>query len=213
MRQDRRLATSHGVTTGIAAEQVVAWRQDRRAWGEQRPLTAALAEPLEIVAVDEPWLTTATTDGRRLLFQPAWSAGLEGPQRRQIQEHLVWHAAAGDYRPSHHESPHRWHLACDHAINAQLLLLGAPLPADAVLFPAAITLGREEVYAWLADHPWPEAEHPADQLYGQSDAAPALHDLEKLRVEWQRHLRVAVKHYLGTRWLPDDVAAWLLTRV
>lgn len=212
MQQERRLGASHGITMTMAAEQVAAWWQDRQAWEEQRPVTAALTEPLEIVAVDEPWLTTATTDGRKLLFRPAWSAGLGEQQRRQVQEHLVWHAAAGDYRACHHESPHRWHLACDHTINAQLLQLGAALPAEAVLFPAAITWRREEVYAWLEEHPWPEAEHPADQLYGQIDRAPALQDLETLRIEWQCHIRAVVKHYLDTPWLPDGVAAWLLRR-
>lgn len=80
-----------------AAEQVNAWHQDRLEWRGQQPVTAALAEPLEIVALNAPWLTTATTDGRRIAFNPAWSAGLAALERRQMQEHLVWHAAAGDY--------------------------------------------------------------------------------------------------------------------
>ncbi len=128
--------------SNVAATQLKAWQKDRQAWAEHHPVTAALAEPLEIVAVNEPWLTTATTDGRRIAFNPAWSAELNGLQRRQVQEHLVWHAVAGDYQARHDKDPHRWHLACDHAVNTQLLQLGAELPTDAVLFPRAVAWRR-----------------------------------------------------------------------
>src|SRR5690554_3715746 len=84
--------------SNVAATQLQAWQKDRLAWAELQPVTAALAEPLEVVAVAKPWLTTATTDGHRIAFNPAWSAKLSELQRRQAQEHLVWHAVAGDYQ-------------------------------------------------------------------------------------------------------------------
>ena len=83
----------------LATQQVDLWHEDRQLWQKSRPMTAALAEPLAVMAVEDDRLATATTDGRHLLFNPAWSADLSPAQRRHIQEHLIWHAAAGDYRP------------------------------------------------------------------------------------------------------------------
>jgi hypothetical protein len=212
MRQEGRLEASSGVTAAKATEQVAAWQQDRQAWAERQPVTAALAAPLEVVAVDESWLTTATTDGRRILFDTSWSAELSELQRRQVQEHLVWHAAAGDYRPRNVKDPRRWHLACDHAINTQLLQLGAELPMDAVLFPFAITWRRREVYGWLDGHPCLELEQSTDQLAWQVKATLPVTDLTDLDEDWRQHVRATVRHYLGTACLPDSVASWLLGR-
>jgi hypothetical protein len=212
MRRDRRLGTSNGVTAAMAPEQMAAWQKDRQAWAELQPVTAALAEPLEIMAVDEPWLTTATTDGRRIAFNPAWSAELSGLQRRQVHEHLVWHAAAGDYQARHDKDPHRWHLACDHAVNTQLLQLGAELPIDAVLFPRAVSWRRKEVYDWLSSHPCPERERSTDELAWLARATLPAADLAHLDEEWHQHVRATVRRFLGTAWLPDSVAGWLLGR-
>lgn len=208
----RRIECFHSASPTLpdrAAEQVSAWQQDRKEWRGQQPVTAALAEPLEIVALNTPWLTTATTDGRRIAFNPAWSAGLEALERRQMQEHLVWHAAAADYRTNGSKEPYRWHLACDHAINAQLLQLGAELPHDAVLFPRAVMWRRSEVYAWLSQHPWLEMEKPRGQLYGQPASCGEMSALE---AQWQQQITSTVQRFLGTPWLPDTVAAWLLGR-
>ncbi|APX91785.1 hypothetical protein BWR19_01855 [Halomonas sp. 1513] len=202
----------HMPRSGVATTQVLAWHQDRQAWAEQQPVTAALAEPLIIVAVEEPWLTTATTDGRHMLFDPAWSAELSELQRHQVQEHLVWHAAAGDYRPRNVWDPRRWHLACDHAVNTQLLQLGAELPTDAVLFPRAVSWRRKEVYDWLSSHPFPEREQSADQLAWQIQAIFPTADLLQLDDAWRQHILATVKQFLGSAWLPDPVAAWLLGR-
>lgn len=212
MQQDSRLSMDSGVTTTLAPEQVAAWQKDRQAWAEHHPVTAALAEPLEIVAVNEPWLTTATTDGRRIAFNPAWSAELNGLQRRQVQEHLVWHAVAGDYQARHDKDPHRWHLACDHAVNTQLLQLGATLPNDAVLFPRAVAWRRKEVYDWLFSHPYPERERSTDQLAWQARAAASETELARLDDAWRQHILATVQCFLGTAWLPNAVAAWLLGR-
>ncbi|MBD3897908.1 hypothetical protein IEI94_18790 [Halomonas sp. ML-15] len=187
------------------------WEEDRRAWRIQHPATARLAEGLPIEqALGE--VKTATTDGARLLVNTDWSAGLDTTTRRFVQAHLVWHAAAGDYRPIQQHDEHRWHLACDHAVNAQLLLLGFPLADDAILFPACIARSVFEVYAWLADHPWPEAEYSLDRLAGQIDLSPSADKVKYLDHAWRQRIHNVVRDYLGTSCLPNAVAAWLLTR-
>jgi hypothetical protein len=47
----------------------------------------------------------------------------------------------------------RWHLACDHEVNALLLELGISFPDDALLFPVCVGRSAMDVYRWLAGHP------------------------------------------------------------
>lgn len=198
-------------TTPSPAKVLWQWEDDRRTWRTQHPITAGFAESLPIEqAPDE--VATATTDGARLLVNTEWSAGLDLSTRRFVQAHLVWHAVAGDYRPTQNRDEHRWHLACDHAVNTQLLLLGFPLADGAVLFPACMARSVFEVYAWLADHPWPEVECSPDRLAGQAGLSPSPKEMTYLDHAWRQRIEDVVRDYLGTLWLPGPVAAWLLTR-
>ncbi|MCE8004420.1 DUF2201 family putative metallopeptidase [Billgrantia ethanolica] len=198
------------ISSRVDAAQVSAWQQDHHVWLATKPVTAALAEPLEVVAITDERLPTATTDGRRLMINPTWSAMLNESQRRRVHEHLVWHAAAGDYRPHYGKDSHRWHLACDHSINAQLLQLGGGIPLDSVMFPLAASWRREEVYNWLSGHPRLEMEQSPDQLTWQAGFTTSNADLTELDIHWQQHIRKIVQNFLGTPWLPDSVASWLL---
>lgn len=207
-----RGAYLHSELHGHPEQQLDAWHKDRQRWRHQHPVTAALAEPLEIVPVSSPRVPTATTDGRKVLFNPAWSTMLDDARRDFLQAHLVWHAAAGDYRGVACTDKRRWHLACDHAVNTQLLHLAFPLPEDTVLFPAAVAWPVLKVYAWLANHHWLEAEKSPDTLCWQIDLPSSPELLTTLDSDWRRHIHTVVASYLGTPWLPDHVAAWLLTR-
>lgn len=83
------------------------------------------------------------------------------------------------------------------------------MPLDAVLFPKATTCHRRDVYAWLFNHPRPQMEQPQGHLYCQP--SPYV-EIEALQTQWQQHARAIVQRFLGTPWLPDMVAAWLLGR-
>ena len=212
MRRIENIHTGNARPSRLAIAQERAWHEDRQHWQGLRPLTAALAEPLEIMALEDDRLATATTDGRKLMFNPAWSAELSPEQRGQIQEHLIWHAAAGDYRPYHDKNIHRWHLACDHSINVQLIQLGADIVLGTVLFPLAASWRRNEVYTWLAGHPRPEIEQSPDQFIWQTKLSLPADELSGLDNHWQEHIQATVQRFLHTPWLPDNVAAWLLGR-
>lgn len=199
-----------GISSSVDAAQVRAWQQDHYDWLATKPVTAALAEPLQVVAINDDRLATATTDGRCLMINPTWSTTLNESQRRRVHEHLVWHAAAGDYQPHYDKDSHRWHLACDHSINAQLLQLGRGISLDSVMFPVAVTWRREEVYNWLSGHPRPAEEQSPDQLIWQAGFTVSNTDLTALDCYWQQHIRDVVQRFLGTPCLPDRVATWLL---
>ncbi|NIC38684.1 hypothetical protein HBJ58_18600 [Halomonas desiderata] len=194
------------ITTHFQAEVLRQWEVDRRDWRSRQLATALLAEGLPIEQASTE-VATATTDGTRLLVNPHWSAGLDDITRRFMQAHLVWHCAAGHFRhqPAPDTDPRRWHLACDHEVNAVLLMLGMPLPPQAVLFPACVGRPLSEVYAWLADNPLLDDERSLDVppwLVVSSRAS--------LTDAWQPRIHELMKRHLGSPHLPAPMASWLL---
>ncbi|MGJ7462763.1 DUF2201 family putative metallopeptidase [Halomonas sp. MA07-2] len=206
----------------LEEEQLALWQADRDAWGRDQPVTAWLASHLSLMPVCEPRLPTATTDGRYIMFNAIWSAGLDAETRQFLQAHLAWHCVAGHLRLSRDWEKRRWHLACDHEVNALLLLLGIPLPDDAVLFPACIGQPLPAVYDWLDHFPDLEREMSLDMTPTSWDTLPAsvtgaVDDTphpadETLLRRWQGRALEVAKRHLGTPNLPSHVAALLVTR-
>jgi len=102
-----------------------------------------------------------------------------------------------------------------HAINVQLMQLGAELPMDAVLFPFAITWRRREVYGWLDEHPFLELEQSADQLAWQARATLPVTDLTDLEEDWRQHVRASLRGHLSLlsslmRREPAKIRCWPL---
>ncbi len=193
----------------LREEQTALWEADRVSWASEQPVTAWLASHLSLVPICDAHLPTATTDGRHLLFNATWSAGLDTQTRRFLQAHLVWHCVAGHLHTPRERERHRWHLACDHEVNALLLLLGLPLPEDAVLFPACIGRPLHAVYNWLDHFPGLERERNLDMV--PATWAPYPADDTLFRRWRERALEIAMQ-YLGTPSLPGHVAAFLVTR-
>ncbi|WP_181870840.1 DUF2201 family putative metallopeptidase [Vreelandella rituensis] len=148
----------------IKNEQLTLWQADRDAWRRDHPLMAMLADGLALVPVLDDRLATATTDGQSLFFNAAYSAGLNATTRAFLQAHLVWHCVAGHLHEKPHLDGHRWHLACDHEVNALLMLQGFPVCEDTVLFPSRMKQSANDVYDWLSGHPALEREVSLDQL-------------------------------------------------
>ncbi|TDO06079.1 MULTISPECIES: DUF2201 family putative metallopeptidase [Halomonas] len=200
-------AAARGVE--VEEQQAALWQADRAAWARDQPVTARLASHLSLATVSGAHLPTATTDGRHLLFNAAWSAGLDTRTRRFLQAHLVWHCVAGHLHAPRDWERRRWHLACDHKVNALLLLLGIPLPDDAVLFPACIGQSLPAVYDWLGHFPGLESERSLDMA--PITWTSHLSDDTLLRW-WQEKAQEVAKRYLGTPYLSGHVAAFLVTR-
>lgn len=196
-------ATARNLT--LKEEQAALWEDDRASWACDQPVTACLASHLSLVPICDARLPTATIDGHHLWFNPAWSTGLDNVARRFMQAHLVWHCATGHCLPASVSDTRRWHLACDHEVNACLLMLGIPLPPQAVLFPGQIGKPLPAVYAWLADNPLLDAELSLD--------VPPWHVAQPTKADpapWQELSIKLVRRYLGTPHLPTLVASSLL---
>ncbi|MDR5868172.1 DUF2201 family putative metallopeptidase [Halomonas koreensis] len=210
----------HGQAFRRQASTLRLWRDDRQAWQEEQPALAFLSAPMPIEAACPTEVRTATTDGERLLVNPAWSATLDETTRRFMQAHLALHCAAGHLRPANALDERRWHLACDHQVNLQLLMLGLKLPPTAVLFPAQIGQPLAQVYDSLAENPLIKNEESLDtppwtnglQRGDVPSSSPGFTSRTPLQHHWRQRVFQLVRSHLGEPGLPASVASWLLAQ-
>lgn len=185
------------------------WQADRDAWSHDQPATAFLAKQLDIESISDSNVVTATTDSRNIYVNPHWSATLDKATRQFTHAHLVWHCAAGHFRPAQGLNSRRWHLACDHEVNVVLLMLGFIMPPHAVLFPACIGKSLPDVYAWLADYPLlhEEVSLDAPPWLTNSNTSGGV-ALESLEQHWKDQVSEAMHRYIGTPDLRFLMASW-----
>lgn len=142
------------VTTQDTTQQEIAkWLDDREQWKHEMPVMGFLSQFLTLTPVTDSRFHSASTDGKQLYICPDYSATLSDTSRQFLQAHLIWHCLAGHLTAPLVADYRRWHLACDHEVNALLLELGIPFPADALLFPVCVGRSAISVYRWLEGHP------------------------------------------------------------
>jgi predicted metal-dependent peptidase len=154
-------------------------------------------------------VATLATDGRRLLVNPAFVAGLAPDELLGCVAHEVMHNALAHFARRGGRDPAAWNVACDLAVNPLLLSANFRLPAGR-LVPgegpfAALPAGRsaEEYYALLAERP------PGGSTSGRPrgrdpggcgevlDAAPSPAGVRALTAEWD--VAVAEAHQAARR--------------
>ncbi|MEQ4539005.1 MAG: hypothetical protein ABN479_08675 [Billgrantia sp.] len=77
------------ISSNFDAAQVSAWQQDHHVWLATKPVTAALAETLEVVAIDDGRLSSSMTDGRYQIINPPEGAkrscpAVDAPLAKQL---------------------------------------------------------------------------------------------------------------------------------
>ena len=92
---------------------------------------------------------TMATDGRRIVFNPAFVDGLKPAELEATLAHEVMHCALGHHCRRGERDPRLWNEAADLAINPILVGNGFTLPAGALIDPAFSDLSAEEIYARL----------------------------------------------------------------
>ena len=124
----------------------------------------ALEESLEI--------DTAATDGVRILVNPIWAHTLTVTRLAAVLAHECAHVILGHCHRRGDRDPETWNIACDHAINLDLLADGRfPLPAYALADRAYVGLSAEHIYARLTPQP---GDQPGDQPGSQPGVRPAF---------------------------------------
>jgi predicted metal-dependent peptidase len=92
---------------------------------------------------------TLATDGRHIVYDPAFVNSLQPAELEAVLAHEVLHCALGHHCRRGQRDPGLWNEAADLAINPMLFANGFSLPAGALIDPAFDNLGAEEIYARL----------------------------------------------------------------
>ena len=92
---------------------------------------------------------TMATDGRRILYDPAFANSLTPAELEAVLAHEVLHCALGHHCRRGQRDPRLWNEAADLAINPMLVANGFTLPAGALIDRAFDNLSAEEIYARL----------------------------------------------------------------
>jgi len=113
-----------------------------------QPWFGALSLRLQVIE-DAGLTETMSTDGSRLVFDPAWVAARTDAELIAVLAHEVLHCALlHPYRAGARELK-RWNLACDYAINPLLLQQGFRLPEGMANDPQYAGLSADTIYARL----------------------------------------------------------------
>jgi predicted metal-dependent peptidase len=104
-------------------------------------------------------IPTAATDGREVMYNPTFIAGLPGAQVDGVMLHEVLHAALLHVTRRGSREPQRWNIAADIVVNGLLAQNGFELPANIVRDPDLERYSVEEVYALLGDNHGQQLEH------------------------------------------------------
>src|SRR5215472_14232182 len=92
---------------------------------------------------------TMATDGRHIVYDPAFVNSLLPAELEAVLAHEVLHCALGHHCRRGQRDPRLWNEAADLAINPLLVANGFSLPAGALIDPAFDNLSAEEIYARL----------------------------------------------------------------
>src|SRR6516225_2697955 len=94
-------------------------------------------------------VSTMATDGRRIVYDPAFVNSLQPAELEAVLAHEVLHCALAHHCRRGQRDPRLWNEAADLAINPLLIANGFSLPAGALIDPAFDNLSAEEIYARL----------------------------------------------------------------
>jgi predicted metal-dependent peptidase len=112
-----------------------------------QPFFGTLCLRLKLVAM--PGLPTMATDGRRLVYNPAFVAELTPAELEGVIAHEVMHVALAHHCRRGDRELQLWNEAADYAVNPILLDNGITLPGDLLVDTAFRDLSAEEIYARL----------------------------------------------------------------
>jgi predicted metal-dependent peptidase len=146
-------------------------------------------------------ITTAATDGRDIVFNPAFAATLTPAEFQAVLLHEVLHCALLHVTRRGSREPELWNIAADIVVNGMIApQADLSLPAGAIREPPLEQLAVEEVYeALLAERvprpPLPEGWRDLQEssLSGAEDAAgpAAARHRAELEAYWKGALRQA----------------------
>ena len=127
------------------------WSQSRAELLTWRPFLGILAMNLDLIPVVDRRCSTASTDGRRIFFNPYFLANLTDNERMAILAHEIWHCGLMHFsREIGRIEEHKfWNYAIDHEVNTLLSDDGFSLPSNCVLYEQYRGLSSEQIFELL----------------------------------------------------------------
>lgn len=111
-----------------------------------KPFLGALALRLPLIAADPGWCETATTDARKLYYNPGYIDALDVHETQFVLAKQALHCALSHFARRQHRVTHRWNLACDYAVNPLLIDDGLKAPPGTRVEERYEGMAAEEIY-------------------------------------------------------------------
>ena len=142
-----------------------------------KPFLGALVLRLPLVAADPGWCKTATTDARKLYFNPEYVESLNVQETQFVLAKQALHCALSHFARRQHRIRQRWELACDYAVNPLLVQDGLKPPPGTPVDENFEGMTAEEIYRCIDEFDNEDSEHeqPSDSL-GDEGASDPLQD-------------------------------------
>ncbi len=139
-----------------------------------KPFLGALVLRLPLVAADPGWCKTATTDARKLYFNPEYIGSLDIQETQFVLAKQALHCALSHFARRHHRIRSRWELACDYAVNPLLIHDGLKPPPGTPVEENFEGMTAEEIYHCIDefDDENSELEKPSESLGDAGSHAP-----------------------------------------
>ncbi len=142
-----------------------------------KPFLGALVLRLPLVAADPGWCKTATTDARKLYFNPEYVESLNVQETQFVLAKQALHCALSHFARRQHRIRQRWELACDYAVNPLLVQDGLKPPPGTPVDENFEGMTAEEIYRCIDEFDNEDSEHEqtSDSL-GDEGASDPLQD-------------------------------------
>lgn len=139
-----------------------------------KPFLGALVLRLPLVAADPGWCKTASTDARKLYFNPEYIESLDIQETQFVLAKQALHCALSHFARRHHRIRSRWELACDYAVNPLLIHDGLKPPPGTPVEENFEGMTAEEIYHCIDefDDESSEFEKPSDSLGDEGSHGP-----------------------------------------
>lgn len=115
------------------------------------PFFGALAVQLAVVEKPDLSPPTMATDGRHLFYHPEFVKKLSMPEMVFVMAHEVLHNAFEHHIRRQSRDPLLWNVACDYAINGELVEAKLTMPKMGLLDPQFTGMSAEAIYRLIEE--------------------------------------------------------------
>ena len=159
---------------------------------------------LRLVTREDTNIPTANTDGESLSYNPDFINSLTLAEVIGIVAHEVMHCAMGHHWRMEHRNVRKWNIACDYAVNLELVSVGFTLPASRLLDSRYTNMSAEQIYDLLPDSSSSEQDPDPGKCGGVTEPQDEAKRVESA-AEWKVAVTQAAEVSAKQGSLPDSI--------